>query len=136
LILSTGETTIEGEMSIIARMLVLEIPPWEKRDPTGQALVLAEGLRDSLPGFTAHFTSWVAKQLETENLREEIATRFSNNKKGYTDQLATKLGKQSNTDRVVKNWAVLVTVYQLLSKFLQEMGEDYLLPSAGLHLIL
>lgn len=27
LILSTGETTIEGEMSIIARMLVLEIPP-------------------------------------------------------------------------------------------------------------
>ena len=38
LILSTGETTIEGEMSIIARMLVLEIPPWEKRDPTGQGV--------------------------------------------------------------------------------------------------
>jgi hypothetical protein len=129
LILSTGETTIEGEMSIIARMLVLEIPPWEKRDPTGQALVLAEGLRDSLPGFTAHFASWVAKQLETGDLREEIATRFSNNKKGYTDQLTEKLGKQSNTDRVVKNWAVLVTVYQLLSKFLQEMDEDYLLPT-------
>lgn len=129
LILSTGETTIEGEMSIIARMLVLEIPPWEKRDPTGQALALAEGLRDSLPGFTAHFASWVAKQLETGDLREEIATRFSNNKKGYTDQLAMKLGKQSNTDRVVKNWAVLVTVYQLLSKFLQEMDEVYLLPT-------
>jgi hypothetical protein len=129
LILSTGETTIEGEMSIIARMLVLEIPPWEKRDPTGQALALAEGLRDSLPGFTAHFASWVAKQLETGDLREEIATRFSNNKKGYTDQLAMKLGKQSNTDRVVKNWAVLVTVYQLLSKFLHEMDEDYLLPT-------
>jgi hypothetical protein len=27
LILSTGETTIEGEMSVVARMLVLEIPP-------------------------------------------------------------------------------------------------------------
>lgn len=62
-------------------------------------------------------------------MREEIATRFSNNKKGYTDQLATKLGKQSNTDRVVKNWAVLVTVYQMLSKFLHEMDEDYLLPA-------
>ncbi|WP_422449474.1 hypothetical protein, partial [Thermoanaerobacterium sp. DL9XJH110] len=34
----------------------------------------------------------------------------------------------SNNDRVVKNWAVLVTVYQLLSKFLRELDEDYLLP--------
>lgn len=129
LILSTGETTIEGEMSIIARMLILEISPWEKRDPTGQALALAEGLRDSLPGFTAHFASWVAKQLETGNLKEEIATRFSTNKKAYTDKLTAKLGKQSNTDRVVKNWSVLVTVYQLLSKFLNEMEDDYLLPA-------
>src|SRR5690606_6084561 len=54
LILSTGETTIEGEMSVIARMLVLEVPPWEKRDPDGQALLQAEGLRDNLSGFTAH----------------------------------------------------------------------------------
>jgi hypothetical protein len=129
LILSTGETTIEGEMSIIARMLVLEIPPWEKRDPTGQALALAEGLRDNLTGFTAHFASWVAKQLETDDLREDIATRFSKSKKGYTDKLASKLGKQSNTDRVVKNWAVLVTVYQLLSKFITEMDEEYVLPA-------
>ncbi|MBZ0303123.1 MAG: hypothetical protein K8J31_25475, partial [Anaerolineae bacterium] len=37
--------------------------------------------------------------------------------------------RQSNNDRVVKNWAVLVTVYQLLSKFLHEMDEDYLLPT-------
>ena len=129
LILSTGETTIEGEMSIIARMLVLEIPPWEKRDPTGQALALAEGLRENLTGFTAHFASWVAKQLETDDLKEDIATRFSKSKKGYTDQLTSKLGKQSNTDRVVKNWAVLVTVYQLLSKFMTEMDEEYLLPA-------
>ncbi len=65
LILSTGETTIEGEMSVIARMLVLEVPPWEQRDPDGQALSQAEDLRDKLPGFTAHFASWVAKQLES-----------------------------------------------------------------------
>jgi len=128
LILSTGETTIEGEMSIIARMLVLEIPPWEKRDPTGQALTLAEGLRDNLTGFTAHFASWVAKQLETGDLREDIANRFSKSKKAYTDKLTSKLGKQSNTDRVVKNWAVLVTVYQLLSKFMTEIDEEYALP--------
>ena len=60
LILSTGETTIEGEMSVIARMLVLEVPPWEKRDPVGQALIEAEEQRDKLTGFTAHFASWIA----------------------------------------------------------------------------
>ena len=128
LILSTGETTIEGEMSVIARMLVLEVPPWEKRDPDGQALVHAEGLRDSLTGFTAHFASWVAKQLESGDLREDIANRFSSNVKGYKARLAAEIGRQSNNDRVVKNWAVLVTVYQLLSKFLSEMDEDYRLP--------
>jgi len=89
---------------------------------------LLRALRDSLPGFTAHFASWVAKQLETGDLREEIATRFSNNVKGNKAKLAAKIGRQSNNDRVVKNWAVLVTVYQLLSNFLAEMGEDYLLP--------
>jgi hypothetical protein len=128
LILSTGETTIEGEMSVIARMLVLEVPPWEKRDPDGQALVHAEGLRDSLPGFTAHFASWVARQLENGDLKEDIANRFSQNVKGYKARLAAEIGRQSNNDRVVKNWAVLVTVYQLLSKFLHEMDDDYLLP--------
>jgi hypothetical protein len=128
LILSTGETTIEGEMSVIARMLVLEVPPWEKRDPDGQALVHAEGLRDNLPGFTAHFASWVAKQLESGDLKEDIANRFSSNVKGYKAKLAVEIGRQSNNDRVVKNWAVLVTVYQLLSKFLREMDDEYLLP--------
>lgn len=128
LILSTGETTIEGEMSVIARMLVLEVPPWEKRDPDGQALVHAEGLRDSLSGFTAHFASWVARQLENGDLKEDIANRFSSNVKGYKAKLAAEIGRQSNNDRVVKNWAVLVTVYQLLSNFLNDMDEDYLLP--------
>ena len=51
-------------MSVIARMLVLEVPLWEKRDPAGQALVQAEEQRDNLTGFTAHFASWIAKQLE------------------------------------------------------------------------
>jgi hypothetical protein len=129
LILSTGETTIEGEMSVIARMLVLEVPPWEKRDPDGQALVHAEGLRDSLPSFTAHFASWVAKQLENGDLKEDIANRFSNNVKGYKARLDAEIGRQSNNDRVVKNWAVLVTVYQLLSKFLHDIDDNYLLPS-------
>ncbi len=129
LILSTGETTIEGEMSVIARMLVLEVPPWEKRDPDGQALVHAESLRDHLPGFTAHFASWVAKQLENGDLKDDIASRFSQNVKGYKARLAAEIGRQSNHDRVVKNWAVLVTVYQLLSNFLSEMDAEYLLPA-------
>ena len=128
LILSTGETTIQGEMSIIARMLVLEIPPWEVRDPQGQALLLAEERRTNLGGFTAHFASWVARELEQGDLKNEIADRFAQNVKGYKAKLTAQVGKNTNTDRVIKNWAVLVTVFQLLSRFLQEMDEDYMLP--------
>ena len=51
LLLSTGETTIEGEASILSRMLVLEIPPWERRDPGGRALAQADALRRQLAGF-------------------------------------------------------------------------------------
>jgi len=129
LILSTGETTIEGEMSVVARMLVLEIPPWEKRDPGGQALVQAERLREHLPGFTAHFASWIAKHLEQGDFRTDLANRFSSNMRGYREKLANETGGQSNTGRVIQNWAVLVTVYQMLSRFLSEMDEEYLLPA-------
>ncbi len=129
LILSTGETTIEGEMSVVARMLVLEIPPWEKRDPGGQALVQAERLREYLPGFTAHFASWIAKQLEKGDFKADLANRFSSNMRGYREKLAAEVGGQSNTGRVIQNWAVLVTVYQMLSRFLTEMDEDYLVPA-------
>ncbi len=118
LILSTGETTIEGEMSVIARMLVLEIPPWEKRDPEGEALLQAEALRDDLSSFTAHFASWVVQQLETDDFKAKLAVMFGENVKGYKAKLDAEIGKQSNNDRVVKNWAVLQTVYQLLAEFL------------------
>ena len=128
LILSTGETTIEGEMSVVARMLVLEIPPWEKRDPSGQDLIQAERLRENLPGFTAHFTTWIARRLEKDDLKADIANRFSNNIKGYREKLSREIGNQSNTGRVIQNWAVLVTVYQLLAHFLSETAQDYLLP--------
>jgi hypothetical protein len=128
LILSTGETTIEGEMSVVARMLVLEIPPWEKRDPAGQALLQAERLREHLSGFTAHFAAWVARRLEQDTLKSDLDSHFSSNVRGYRDKLARQAGGQSNTGRIVQNWAVLVTVYQLLSAFLAEMDDDYLLP--------
>jgi hypothetical protein len=116
-------------MSVVARMLVLEIPPWEKRDPGGQALMQVERLREHLPGFTAHFASWIAKQLEQGDLKTELASRFSSNMRGYREKLANETGGQSNTGRVIQNWAVLVTVYQMLSRFISEMDEDYLLPA-------
>ena len=129
LILSTGETNLEGEMSVASRMMSLDIPPWKQRDPEGKALIQAEALRDSLPGFTAHFASWIAGQLDTGDLVDDISQRFSQNLRGYNAQLTAKLGKNGHHDRAVKNWAVLVTVYQLLSKFVQEMNKDYLLPA-------
>ncbi len=128
LLLSTGETSIEGEASILSRMLVLTIPPWEKRDPGGMALVQAEALRDALPGFTAHFIQWIAKQADDGTLVRELASRFESNTKGYQDKLRGKLGRQAHTGRMVQNWAVLVTIYQLLANFLHEQDADDILP--------
>jgi len=127
LILSTGETTISGEMSVIARMLVFDIPPWKKRDPQGQALNQAEALRDKLPGFTAHFASWVARQLKHDDFQADLTSRFAQNVKGFNAKLAAQLGKQPHHDRAVKNWAVLVTVFQVLSRFLLEADDTYTL---------
>ena len=128
LLLSTGETTIEGEMSVIARMLVLEIPPWERRDPQGQALVQAEKLREYLPGFTAHFAAWIARKLESSDLKKDIAQLFANNVKTHRDTLSREKGGPSNTGRVIQNWAVLLTVYQLLTRFISDANMDYELP--------
>lgn len=129
LILSTGETSLEGEMSVSSRMMALEIPPWKHRDPQGKALSEAEALRDKLPGFTAHFASWVARQLDEGDFKAELASRFSQNVIGYNAKVTAQLGKSNAHDRAVKNWAVLVTVFQMLSKFVAEMDEEYLLPT-------
>ncbi len=100
LILSTGETTIEGEMSVVARMLVLEIPPWEKRDPGGQALVQAERLREHLPGFTAHFASWVAKKLEQDDLKAE-QKRLAKEKSKLEEEHAKTMNISSSLEKKI-----------------------------------
>ncbi|MDZ4767849.1 MAG: DUF927 domain-containing protein, partial [Chloroflexota bacterium] len=128
LLLSTGETTIEGEASILARMLVLEVPPWEKRDPGGTKLRQAEMLRHHLPAFTAAFVQWIAARADAGTLAHDLADRYESNSAGYRDKLNAQLGRQANTGRMVNNWAVLVTVYQLLRDFLSECDEDDGLP--------
>lgn len=129
LLLSTGETTLEGEASVLARMLVLEIPPWEKRDPGGKALLAAEQQRPYLNGFTAHLARWIAGRADAGTLEKELAERFARNCAGYRAQLNGKGGKAGSSGRVVQNWAVLVTVYQLLRQFLAEKDADHLLPA-------
>lgn len=129
LLLSTGETTIEGEASILSRMLVLEIPPWEKRDPGGAALAKLEVIRHYLPGFTARFIQWIAAEADEGTLAKELASRFESNVKGYRDSLTSKLGRQANTGRMVQNWAVLVTTYQMLRQFMAVLDCDDALPS-------
>ena len=129
LLLSTGETTIEGEASILARMLVLEIPPWEKRDPGGKRLALAEAHRSALPGFTAHFARWIAAQVEAGTLQSHLAREYELSVKGYRDKLTAQLGRQANTGRVIGNWAALITVYRLLRQFLEERDADDMLPA-------
>ncbi len=128
LLLSTGETTMEGEASILSRMLVLEIPPWEKRDPGGAALAQLDMLRDELPTFTTHFIQWIARQADADTLTKELASRFDTNARGYRVQLQSQMGRQANTGRMVHNWAVLVTTYQMLRKFMAEHDCDDLLP--------
>ncbi|TVR25145.1 MAG: hypothetical protein EA396_00205, partial [Anaerolineaceae bacterium] len=130
LILSTGETTIEGEASLLSRMLVINVPPWEHRDPNGEHLAHADALREHLPGFTAHFASWIARQLEAGTLEEEVISRYEQNVIGYRAQLRAQLkGSRASTGRLIGNWAVLVTVYQLLTRFVAETDRDYLLPA-------
>jgi hypothetical protein len=129
LLLSTGETTLEGEASVLARMLVLEIPPWEKRDPGGKALLDAEQQRPYLNGFTAHLARWIAGRTDAGTLEKELAERFARNCAGYRAQLNGKGSKAGSSGRVVQNWAVLVTVYQLIRQFLAEQDADDLLPT-------
>ena len=128
LLLSTGETTIEGEASVLSRMLVLEVPPWEKRDPNGTALATFEGYRAALPSFTAQFIQWIACQIDRGSLQKELSERFAHNAKGYSEKLRANLPKQAHTGRMIQNWAVLVTTYQMLRQFMVELDCDDVLP--------
>jgi hypothetical protein len=130
LILSTGETTVEGEASVLSRMLVIDVPPWEHRDPEGQLLMQADAMRSNLSGFTAHFVSWIARQLEAGSLQDDIIRRYQQNIEGYRAKLRSKIkGSRASTGRLIGNWAMLVTVYQLLSHFMDDVDGEYLLPA-------
>jgi len=128
LILSTGETVLEGEASVLSRMLVLDVPPWEHRDPGGKFLAQADQLRQHLSGFTVEFAAWIVRQVEGHDLAGDITRRFVASAEGYRKKLAMLSGSQANTGRIIQNWAVLVTVYQLLRKFLEEKEADEVLP--------
>jgi hypothetical protein len=128
LLLSTGETMLAGEASILSRMLVLEISPWEQRDPGGQKLVLAEDLRAGLVGFTAQFVNWLARQVEGGSLTEMLASSFDRNAKQYRTHLRATLGQQAHMGRMVQNWAALHTVYQVVTAYLETLDSDNLLP--------
>jgi hypothetical protein len=128
LLLSTGESTMDGEASVLSRMLVLDIAPWEKRDPGGRRLAQAQSLQADLPSFTAHFARWIAAQLEEGTLTQHLAQRYEWHMKHYQDKLALVLGKQANTGRITSHWAVLATVYEVLQRFLAEYQTEHLLP--------
>jgi hypothetical protein len=128
LLLSTGETVLEGEASVLSRMLVLDVPPWEHRDPGGKLLAQADLLRQHLSGFTVEFATWIAQQVEEQDLVADLTRRFASNVEGYRKKLAAVGGSQANTGRIVQNWAVLVTVYQLVWKFLETKGSVDVLP--------
>ena len=91
-LLSTGETTIEGEASILSRMLVLEVPPWEKRNPGGVKLAQAEALRRHLPAFTAAFVQWIAAQADAETFMQDVAGRYETSSAGYRYHHQTRSG--------------------------------------------
>ncbi|HML23002.1 MAG TPA: primase C-terminal domain-containing protein [Aggregatilinea sp.] len=128
-VLSTGETVLEGEASVLSRMLVLEVPPWEHRDPGGEALLHADALRHALPGFTIRFAAWIAQQVEQHDLPSRLSHEFAISVQGYRDKLKASGITMANTGRVIQNWAVLVTVYRLLRDFLASINADDLLPS-------
>jgi len=124
LLLSTGETTLEGEASILSRMLVLEIPPWEKRDPGGKLLAAADTLREHLPAFTAEFAAWIAAQADDGSIMKTLSRSYAGNTAAYRATLKEKLGRHVNTGRLTDSWAVLLSVYQFLHDFLVEKDSD------------
>jgi hypothetical protein len=124
LLLSTGETKVEGEAALLSRMLVLEIPPWEQRDPGGKRLMKAEGVREHLPVFTAHFAQWIAGQANTGTLQKKLATGYEESVRGYRELLKSKGVQQANTGRMISSWAVLVTTYRLIREFLIQRESD------------
>jgi hypothetical protein len=129
LLLSTGESTMEGEASILSRMIVLDVPPWERRDPEGRRLRQAEALRPLLPGFTAHWARWVASQVGDGTFAKVVASIYEAHVKAYRELLTKRLGKQANTGRVIGNWAALRTVYDLIKRFLKEQSAESMLPA-------
>jgi hypothetical protein len=128
-LLSTGETTLEGEASVLSRMLVLDIPPWKGRDPGGLALKQAEALRQHLPGFTVHFIQWLARQADDKGFARHLADKLVKNTDDYEAYLNTTLGSLAHTGRMERNWGLLLTIYQLLSDFLAERGAADALPT-------
>jgi len=129
LLLSTGENMLEGESSVLSRMLVFDIPPWEKRDPGGKQYARIDQLRTALPGFATHFAQWVAARADDGGLAKAIAAKFESSVKGYRDKLNASLERQVSTGRMIQNWAVLLTVYRLIDEFLTEKDADDMLPA-------
>ena len=127
-LLSTGETTLEGEASVLSRMLVLDIAPWKGRDPGGVALKQAEALRQHLPGFTVQFIQWLARQADDKGFARRLADKLVANTDDYETYLNTTLGSMAHTGRMERNWGLLLTVYQLLGDFLAERGAADVLP--------
>lgn len=128
-LLSTGETTLEGEASVLSRMLVLEIAPWKGRDPGGLALKQAEALRHHLPGFTVQFIQWIARQTDDQHFAKRLADKLVKNTDDYETYLTATLGSLAHTGRMERNWGLLLTVYQLLGDFLTERGAADALPT-------
>ncbi|NJO82940.1 MAG: DUF927 domain-containing protein, partial [Blastochloris sp.] len=128
-LLSTGETTLEGEASVLSRMLVLDIAPWKGRDPGRVALKQAEALRAHLPGFTVEFIQWIARQADDKGFARHLADKLVANTDDYETYLSTTLGSLAHTGRMERNWGLLLTVYQLLSDFLTERGAVDVLPA-------
>ncbi|MCA9911970.1 MAG: DUF927 domain-containing protein, partial [Anaerolineae bacterium] len=128
-ILSTGETTLDGEASILARMVVLKVAPWGERDPDGKALVRADQLRAHLSGFTVAFAQWIAEQAENSNLTATLSQGFAQSTRGFQDILASQGIQPTTVGRLVQNWAVLVTTYRLLRDFLIAKDSDDVLPA-------
>ncbi len=128
-LLSTGETTLEGEASVLSRMLVLDIPPWKGRDTGGLALKQAEALRQHLPGFTVEFIQWIARQADDKGFARRLADKVVANTDDYETYLNTTLGSLAHTGRMERNWGLLLTVYQLLGDFLAERSAVDVLPA-------
>ena len=112
----TGEDTIEGEASNIARMITVEYSGGKRDIDKGERV---KRMKDKYRGFTPRYIQHILKQDKTE---------ISDVRQGYLRKFLKLIEGKANDVRISRNMAILMTSYYYLAHFLwdKKEAEDFI----------